>query len=82
LADAASIGGHAFPRDQGSLLRDWRQRPRPFIHKRIRKIWHRSQIEKMRRRTLWKAILLAAIIISTGAWIWLLVAGIGWLIDF
>jgi len=36
----------------------------------------------MRRRTLWKAILLAAIIISTGAWIWLLVVGIRWLIDF
>jgi len=31
-------------------------------------------------RTLLKAILLAAIIISTGGWLWLLAVGIRWLI--
>jgi hypothetical protein len=70
------------PLDQGSLLL---QRPRPSIPKRIRKIGNKvgpiaKEVSKKMRRTLLKATLLAAIIISVGGWIWLLEVGIRWLI--
>ena len=67
LADAAR-SGHAYLRDQGSLLLDWRQRPRPSKVNPLSLDGGRIRLDHARRRRIfrqWKQSSNAIAVLST-----------------